>query len=180
MITELKTLSAVARYGTFAAAGARIGLTQAAVSGQMKRLEEKLGVRLFDRTGRSATLNQTGRTVLARAQEVLAGVETLTEPLDWSTRTGRLRVGAISSVQPTILRRALKAFHPAFPGFYIEIVPGISLELLDRLDAGELDIAVIIRPGFGLPPTVRWESLVQERLSWWRRQELTTWIGKPR
>ncbi|RWN01200.1 MAG: LysR family transcriptional regulator [Mesorhizobium sp.] len=163
MITELRTLSAVVRYGTFAAAGARIGLTQAAVSGQMRRLEDKLGVRLFDRTGRSAILNQTGRTVLARAQEVLAGVEKLTEPLDSSTQTGRLRIGAISSVQPTILRRALKAFHPAFPGFYIEIVPGTSLELLDRLDAGGLDVAVIIRPGFGLPPTVRWESLVQER-----------------
>ncbi|MEO3435598.1 LysR substrate-binding domain-containing protein [Inquilinus sp. CAU 1745] len=163
MIPELKTLSAVARYGTFAAAGARLGLTQAAVSGQMKRLEGKLGVRLFDRTGRSAVLNRTGRTVLARAREILAGVEALTEPLDWSARTGRLRIGAISSVQPTILRRALKAFHPAFPGFHIQIVPGTSLELLDRLDAGGLDLAVIIRPGFGLPPTVRWESLVLER-----------------
>ena len=163
MITELRTLVAVARYGTFAAAGARIGLTQAAVSGQMKRLEDKLGMPLFDRTGRSATLNPVGHTVLARAGEVLALIENLAEPADWSSSTGRLRIGAISSVQPTLLKRALKAFHSAFPRFHIQVVPGTSLELLDRLDAGELELAVMVRPGFGLPQSLVWESLLEER-----------------
>ncbi|EPM97022.1 LysR family transcriptional regulator, partial [Pseudomonas syringae pv. actinidiae ICMP 18804] len=60
MIKELKTLIAVAREGTFAAAGDRIGLTQAAVSAQMQRLEAQLGVELFDRKGRSAQLNRMG------------------------------------------------------------------------------------------------------------------------
>ena len=54
MIRELKTFIAVAREGTFAAAGQKIGLTQAAVSAQMQRLEAELGFVLFDRTGRSA------------------------------------------------------------------------------------------------------------------------------
>jgi len=49
MIKELKTLIAVAREGTFAAAGNRIGLTQAAVSAQMQRLEAELGFQIFDR-----------------------------------------------------------------------------------------------------------------------------------
>ena len=57
MIRELKTLVAVAREGTFAAAGQKIGLTQAAVSAQMQRLEGELGFELFDRSGRSARLN---------------------------------------------------------------------------------------------------------------------------
>ena len=54
MIRELKTLIAVAQHGTFAAAGQHIGLTQAAVSAQMKRLEAALGVALFERSGRAA------------------------------------------------------------------------------------------------------------------------------
>ena len=57
MIRELKTLIAVAQHGTFAAAGQRIGLTQAAVSAQMKRLEAELGVALFERSGRAAMRN---------------------------------------------------------------------------------------------------------------------------
>lgn len=72
MILELRTFIAVARHGTFAAAGERIGLTQSAVSSQIKRLEESLGFALFDRTGRSATLNTAGGETLARAEEIVA------------------------------------------------------------------------------------------------------------
>ncbi|HWT19605.1 MAG TPA: LysR family transcriptional regulator, partial [Variovorax sp.] len=72
MINELRTFIAVCRHGTFAAAGERIGLTQSAVSSQVKRLEEALGFALFERTGRSATLNAAGQTTLARAEEICA------------------------------------------------------------------------------------------------------------
>ena len=72
MLRELQTLLAVAQHGTFAAAGERIGLTQGAVSAQIQRLEEELGFPLFDRTGRSATLNAAGRETLARAQEIVS------------------------------------------------------------------------------------------------------------
>ena len=71
MLRELRTFIAVTRHGTFAATGARLGLTQSAVSTQIKRLEEGLGFALFDRTGRSATLNAAGRNTLARAEEVV-------------------------------------------------------------------------------------------------------------
>lgn len=163
MLQELKTLQAVARFGTFAAAGERLGLTQAAVSGQMKRLEQKLGRTLFDRTGRSATLNAAGRTVLARGAELLALAEHLADPLDLSEQSGRLRIGAIASVHPTVLRRAMPRFHAMHPGFHLQVLPGTSRELLDRLDAGELDLALIIRPSFGLPQPFRWETLIRER-----------------
>ena len=54
MLRELQTFLAVVRYGSFASAGANIGLTQSAVSAQIHRLEEELGLALFDRSGRSA------------------------------------------------------------------------------------------------------------------------------
>ena len=68
MINELRTFIAVVRHGTFAAAGEHIGLTQSAVSSQIKRLEDSLGFALFDRTRRSATLNAAGAATLGGAE----------------------------------------------------------------------------------------------------------------
>ncbi|MGE8334634.1 helix-turn-helix domain-containing protein, partial [Pseudomonas laurylsulfatiphila] len=67
MLRELKTFVAVARHGTFAAAGMHIGLTQSAVSAQIRNLEQALGIRLFDRTGRQALLNAAGQRALPMA-----------------------------------------------------------------------------------------------------------------
>ncbi|GAJ92632.1 LysR substrate-binding domain-containing protein [Agrobacterium sp. SHOUNA12C] len=161
MISELKTLVAIARFGTFAAAGDRIGLTQAAVSGQMKRLEEKLGVQLFERTGRSATLNAAGLRTLERAKDIIAKFEAIADPADEDSG-GRLSIGAIASVQSTVLARALVPFRDRFPKHHIHIVPGISLHLLDLLDAGELDLAVVIKPSFGIPKDFVWQPLLRE------------------
>ncbi|WP_063829684.1 LysR family transcriptional regulator [Paraburkholderia dilworthii] len=82
MITELRTFIAVSKFGTFAAAGDRIGLSQSAVSSQIKRLEDSLGFELFDRTGRSATLNASGQKTLGRAEELCALYEKLGAPSD--------------------------------------------------------------------------------------------------
>ncbi|KAA1179487.1 LysR family transcriptional regulator [Rhizobium tropici] len=161
MIPELKTLVAVARFGTFAAAGERIGLTQAAVSGQMKRLEERLGVTLFERTGRSAMLNAAGSRTLERAKTIIAMFDHIADPAD-DTSGGQLRIGAIASVQSAILARSLVPFRQRFANTRIRIVPGVSLHLLDLIDAGELDLAVLIEPPFGLPKNLAWQPLLRE------------------
>ncbi|MGV8989732.1 MAG: LysR substrate-binding domain-containing protein [Cypionkella sp.] len=163
MLTELKTFVCVVRLGTFAAAGDRLGLTQSAVSGQMKRLEEKLGQPLFARTGRSAVVNEAGLRVLAKAGDLLAMAETLAEPLDPVAQSGRMRIGAIASVHTTILRRVLPSFAAEFPNVQVQVVPGTSLDLLDRIDSGELVLAIIIRPSFGIPQAMSWKTLFKER-----------------
>ncbi len=163
MISELRTLVAIARYGTFAAAGDRIGLTQSAVSGHMRRLEKHLGFALFARTGRSAELNEAGQQVLGRAREMLALADNLGAPVSQEEAYGLLRIGAIASAQPTIAKRALLPFHRFRPGHKVHIAPGTSLELLDRVDTGALDLAIIVRPDFGLPRHLRWIRLVSEQ-----------------
>lgn len=162
MLSELRTLLAVARYGTFAAAGDRIGLTQSAVSGHMRRLEAHLGFALFTRTGRSAELNEDGRRVLARAEEVLTLADRLGAPVSETDQSGTLRIGAISSAQSTFVKRALAPFHRANPGYRVQVLPGTSMDLLDRIDSGDLDLAIMIRPDFGLPRHLRWTALAQE------------------
>ncbi|WP_431095059.1 LysR substrate-binding domain-containing protein [Polaromonas aquatica] len=162
MITELKTFIAVVRHGSFSAAGARIGLTQSAVSSQIKRLEASLGFELFDRTRRTAVLNTHGSQTLARAEEIVAMYSRLGDlPVD-EDLTGTLRIGAIASVQSALLPRALAAMRRKHPKLRLNIVPGVSMRLMDELDAGEIDAAIMIRPPFGLLPEMTWQPLVSE------------------
>jgi len=162
MLRELRTFIAVAQHGTFAAAGARIGLTQSAVSAQMQRLEENLGYALFDRTGRSATLNDSGRETLAVAEELMSVYARLGEHGTVAAKSGMLNVGAIASAQVSFLVAALESFRNELPGWRIRVVPGVSLNLLGQVDAGEIDMAVIIKPPFALPSELAWRSLVTE------------------
>lgn len=162
MLNELKTFIAVCRYGTFAATGERIGLTQSAVSSQIKRLEESLGFALFDRTGRSATLNAAGQATLARAEQIQALYAQLADLPGESVASGLLRIGAIASTQPTLLARAIGALRAAHPLLRVHVTPGISMGLMDELDAGKIDAALIIRPPFGMLPELTWQPLVQE------------------
>lgn len=162
MIIELRTLIAVARYDTFSAAGERIGLTQAAVSGHMRRLEESLGFALFDRTGRSATLNAVGLRTLARAEALVAGFDALGEPTQDEEWAKPLEIGAIASVHATILTRALVPFRQRFANCRVNLSPGVSLQLMDRVEAGELDLAILIRPAFEPPRELEWTPLACE------------------
>ncbi|SAK70038.1 LysR family transcriptional regulator [Caballeronia fortuita] len=162
MLRELRTFIAVARYGTFSGAGAHIGLTQSAVSAQMQRLEAHLGVALFDRTGRSATLNKAGRRTLELADELIALYARLASPEDEHGRGGSLSVGAIASAHAALLPDAIGAFRRALPAWRIRLVPGVSLNLLAGVDAGEIDMAVIIRPPFSMPAELRWRTLSAE------------------
>jgi DNA-binding transcriptional LysR family regulator len=162
MIREVKTFLAVVQHGTFARAGAHIGLTQSAVSAQIHRLEEELGFKLFDRTGRSAVLNEAGRQAVATASELLATYARLGQPARQTSGSGILRVGAIASAQEGLLPDALVQFRERLPEWRVRVVPGVSLNLLAQLDAEELDLAVLIKPPFALSSELRWVALFAE------------------
>ncbi len=163
MIRELKTLVAVAREGTFAAAGQAIGLTQAAVSAQMQRLEAELGFALFDRSGRSARLNAMGQQTLARAQELIRLHDELGARRSGGQPAARLvTIGAIASMQRAVLPEALARFHRQAPDCRTRVLPGLSMGLLDLVDQGEIDMAALIRPPFSLHSDLRWTTLARE------------------
>jgi DNA-binding transcriptional LysR family regulator len=162
MLAEFRTFVAVARDGTFTGAGRQLGLTQSAVSAQIRRLEEFLGVVLFDRTARSAALNDAGREILAQTEEVLGLVNRMVAQAGTGHVTGSLRVAAIASVQQDLLVTALRLFRADFPDVSVRIVPGVSLSLLAHVDAAEVDLAVLIRPPFNLPPELAWQPLLAE------------------
>jgi DNA-binding transcriptional LysR family regulator len=162
VITELKTFIAVVRYGGFSAAGGHIGLTQSAVSSQIQRLEESLGLDLFDRTRRSAVLNEAGARVLARAEEIVSLFSKLGDANTDDELASALRIGAIASVQSTLLPRALVALRKENPKLLVNIAPGVSMKLMDQLDSAEIDAAIMIRPPFGILPEMTWQTLMYE------------------
>lgn len=161
MLREFRTFIAVARSGSFTAAGRSLGLTQSAVSSQIRRLEDYLGAPLFDRTARAAVLNAAGRDALAQAEQVVAMVERMADPGGRAV-TGTLRMGAIASVQQGLLAQALADFRRDYPDVRVRVVPGVSLNLLGLVDSGEAELAALIRPPYALPADLAWQELVRE------------------
>ncbi|THU05052.1 LysR family transcriptional regulator [Lampropedia puyangensis] len=163
MIHELKSLIAVTQEGTFAAAGQKIGLTQAAISAQMKRLEQELNLVLFERHGRAAQLTPAGHTVVMQAKEIIGLCHELgTEKTPLNVPQQTIHLGAIASLQRTTLPAILAHVHRLHPGCKSRIVPGVSLDLYNMVDSGELDMAAIIKPPFSLPSELRWITLANE------------------
>lgn len=162
MIRYLNTLTAVARYGTFAAAGDRIGLTQSAISVQMRKLEEALGVTLFDRSGRGAILNEAGRRALAHAEQIGLLFSQMTEGVDDAELTGTLRAGAIMTSLLGDVVDAMPLFTKQFPKVEVHLTPGGSMELLTLVEKQRLDCALIVKPAYPIEGVLTWKSLRQE------------------
>ncbi|MFB9948375.1 LysR family transcriptional regulator [Rhizobium puerariae] len=132
----------VADHRSFTRAAEALGLTQAAVSVKLKRLEERLGQKLIERTPRQVRLSAQGEVFMPAAREFLAAHERAVQSLSAARR--RFRLGIASHVMgpevPTLLAR-LKSLDPALT---IEVLLDTSRALLDSFEDGRLD-AVIIR-----------------------------------
>lgn len=162
MIRELKTFICVARRGTFAAAGQEVGLTPSAVGAQIRTLEDSLGVKLFDRTGRAASLNSAGQRAVPLAEEMLQLFARMGAPATENDFHGALRIGAIGTVQTGILPQVLVALKAKAPFIEASLIPGVSLNLLSLVDSGDLDLAIMINPPFALPKDLRAEVIARE------------------
>jgi DNA-binding transcriptional LysR family regulator len=163
MIRYLRTFVVAAETESFSAAANRLGLTQSAVSTQIRRLEDELGYTLFTRTGRSVTLSHEGADVLEQAARILESFEGLKARNQSGVDRGAISLGVISTVQGSFLPAALLHFRREQPLAHLNIVPGTSLQLLTRVDSHELDIAVMIKPRLGLTSDLKWIPLMQER-----------------
>jgi DNA-binding transcriptional LysR family regulator len=128
----------------------------------MQRLEGELGFELFDRSGRSARLNSMGHQTLAQAQELIRLYNNLGSRHVGRAATVLVNIGAIASVQRSLLPDVLARFHKQCPGCRTRVIPGLSMELINQVDAGEIDMAAIIRPPFALQSDLRWTTLVHE------------------
>ncbi|MEK7694114.1 MAG: LysR family transcriptional regulator, partial [Pseudomonadota bacterium] len=140
-IRFLRTFVAVAEHGSFAAAAGQVALTQAAVSLQMRSLEEELRRELFDRSGRVAVLNADGRELLPMARRLLDLYEEMRLPLSGSdAMAGAVAVGAVVSVMGGLSHvvARLKRTHAALD---VRLIGAKSIELATMVEGGALDAA---------------------------------------
>jgi LysR family hydrogen peroxide-inducible transcriptional activator len=136
-----------ARLNFRAAAEAQF-VTQSTLSAGIKQLETLLGVQLVERDRRHVRLTAVGEDVVGRARELLAGATDLAEAARAATRplSGPLRLGAIPTVAPFLLPRALPALRRAYPDLKLFLREDLTQRLLDELRAGRLDVALIALP----------------------------------
>lgn len=163
-IRALRTLQAVARHGSFAGAAEAVGLTQPAVSLQMKGLEEEFGAQLFDRSRRLPAFTEAGRIVLDKSREVLALYDKIAGSLsEERSLAGRLKIGAIQTALTGRLPDALVALNKAHPRVRIHVGAGMSAELALQVVAGDLDAAVTTEPVRPYPAGLIWTTLYEDR-----------------
>lgn len=163
-IRALKTLVAISEHGSFRAAADAVFISHAAVSQQMKRLEDELQVALFDRSTRTPTLNQLGRTMVAQARDVIAAYdELMTSTGKQSQLTGELIIGAVPSTMAGLIPKSLSAFREEYPDVHIRIVPNLTPDLVAQVERGALDAAVLSRPRL-VADFLNWQPIAEEPL----------------
>jgi len=171
----LRSFVAVAEAGSVTAAAHQLNLTQAAVSQQLKRLEDQLELALFRREGRRLVLAEGGERLLARAKRLLALNDEIWQLARTPEVEGELRLGVPHDLVTPYVPPILESFDRAWPRVRVVLVSTTSGELLADLAAGEVDLCVTTEPG------VRpgGETLMQERLAWVQRRAGTAARKEP-
>jgi DNA-binding transcriptional LysR family regulator len=171
-IRQLRAFVASAELGTFTAAAQRLHVTQAAISMQIRQLENELGTKLFVRAPRRVMLTEGGEHLLQRARQILrdhdAALDEIAELA--GAERGRLRVGSASAMVTTdVLPELLKELRRQHAHAEVTVASGTSEALVQQILSGELDLAFVSLP-------VEARGINTERLS----QDQLVAIASPR
>ena len=140
----LRAFIYVAEEQNFTRAGSRVGRTQAAISMQMRKLEEMLGKTLIRRgRGEGIELTPHGQYLLGRAREVLTLNDSIWSAFQAPDVSGKVRLGTPDDYALQFLPEALRRFAETHPAVEVEVVCLPSTELMVRLKAGQLDLSLI-------------------------------------
>jgi DNA-binding transcriptional LysR family regulator len=142
-VDHLRTFIAIAETGSFTKAAEVVNKTQSAVSMQMKRLEERIERPIFSRDGRASKLSEDGQRLLDYARRIIKlNVETLAAFSDGEL-SGRVRLGVPDDYADRYLPEIMARFSRAYPGVELTVICEPSVDLLDRVDANEIDLAIV-------------------------------------
>src|SRR5215831_8554312 len=148
-IRQLKAFVAIAESGTFTAGAGRVHVTQAAISMQIRQLENETGAQLFVRAPRKVILTEAGEKLLERAYVILREHDAALEEMAALTgaHRGRLRIGSASTgVSSHPLPQILRELRKEHPGVETSVSSGTSEQLVQQVLAGELDAAFVSLP----------------------------------
>ncbi|MHB1199485.1 MAG: LysR substrate-binding domain-containing protein [Polaromonas sp.] len=159
-IDLLRTLIAVAEAKSFTQAGERLFRTQSAISLQIKRLEELIGQRLFER-GKDIRLTSSGEVVRSYAMEILKLNDGMLREVSHHSANVVLRIGTPDDYAQLILPGIIHEFASSNEKIEFQIVSDLSVNLARLVDSGEIDVALLTwaRGITGI-------NVVEEQLSW--------------
>lgn len=144
-LRQLRYLVALAEERNFTRAAAREHIAQPALSQQLRRLEDELGLVLVERTTRQMQLTEAGELLVARARRILAEVDAAGDELEdiRGIRVGRVRVGAMHTMGPIDVSLPLAIFHRRHPGIELTVREEPSEELATMIRDDALDLAFL-------------------------------------
>ena len=142
---EISTFLQVAKFKSFSRAAEQLGYTQAAVTIQIKNLENELGVHLFDRIGKQTLLTHQGRIFYNYASNITREISQAKDALSNPDElTGKLCLGTIESVCASVFPVLLREYHRRYPNVNIKIVTDSPEILLHMMDKNTLDIVYFL------------------------------------
>jgi DNA-binding transcriptional LysR family regulator len=171
----LRAFATVVEARSVSGAADRLARTQAAVSMQLRRLEEDVGQRLLDRSPRGIRLTEAGQTLLRYAHRALGASEEARRALAGHQVAGTVRLGLLEDVAVGRMPRALARFSQAYPRVLLEMVVESSRGLDRRLREGGLDLAIGDPNIIAAEPLARWHR----PLHWVAARGFTPDLGGP-
>ena len=144
-IRDLEYLVALAEHKHFRRAADACHVSQPTLSGQIRKLEDELGIILLERTSRKVLFTQSGLLLVDQAKTVLREVKLLKEMASNQGKemTGPLHVGVIPTIGPYLMPHIVPALQNAFPDLELFLYEAQTHQLLEQLETGRLDCAIV-------------------------------------
>lgn len=162
-LDNLRSLVTVIELGGYAKAGDMLGKSQPAISLQIKKLEEQLGKRLFDKVGQRQIANLEGQQLYQHAKAMLAINDDVFRQFEQSALSGRLRLGIPSEFATTLLPSIIGEFSLLYPDVSLEVTSALSRSLLGEATTQDFDLILALvdpeQPSKG-------ELVLQDELVW--------------
>jgi LysR family hydrogen peroxide-inducible transcriptional activator len=148
-LTQIEYVLAVHRYGHFAKAAAACYVTQPTLSMQIQKLEEDLGIKIFDRTQKPILLTDTGKKIIDQMQKVLFDAQKIQHIISESEQQplkGELKIGIIPTLTTSLLPIILPQVEKLYPELELMIYEKETHHILESLDHDEIDVGVLAIP----------------------------------
>ncbi len=144
-LRDLQYLVAIEELKHFGKAANRCNVSQPTLSGQLKKLEEYLGVQLVERNNRQVLLTEAGQEIASRAKLLLREARNIEELAQSyaNPMSGRVRTGLIPTVAPYLLPLVMASIRNRFPELELTLLEGQTAELVAQLREGELDLLIL-------------------------------------
>src|SRR3954465_104318 len=147
-LRQLRYFDALARHGHFGRAADACSISQPALSMQIKEMEEALGGVLLERSARQVALTEFGEEIVQRVRDILRSVDELGDFARASRDrlAGRLRIGVIPTIAPSLLPRGIGNLTRIHPELDIQVREALTPKLIQELAEGRLDAAILALP----------------------------------